>query len=656
MTYKREQNVVGWSRNVFTDPGFIPDDPYTFVERNPLVDMDESWDIATDSEGLNLMASGDNRLYTSDDSGATWTERQPAGDVNRSWRTLASDGDGSVLVAGASSGRLYTSDDSGVTWTERQPNGDADFHWSDAASDSDGSVLMVVMDVSGGGSTKLFVSVNSGVNWTEREPKGSPETFRSMYVDCSNSSGGVNMIAAYAGEGEFSGRVWTSDDTGATWSEVRPNGDTGFAWRTAAIDDDGSNLIVAEFIGSLWTSDDRGVTWFEARPGNGRWISVASDSDGSTLVAVVSAVLPGNNKVFYSIDGITWDDVSMPPSVAVNRYMREVVCDADGTNLFASARPGSGAEGGIFTAVLAGCPDEWAGYLSVAVIPGDGEDEVWVIARRCIDFQPVKYIEQMQPRQWTDANDAFYVDSGLTFDGGDAIAITNITQASPGVVTAYPHGFSDGDQVLITGVVGMTELNDRVFSVGAVTGTALFELRDASDSVDWDTTIATAYTSGGSVRQVENRFTTLSHLEGETVAIVGDGGFYGTAEVESGTIVLTEYFNVVHAGLAFTSTLVTMRLDLPGQLLQGRAKRINEITIRFFETRAAKFGWSATQLDPVVFRDADDPLEAATPLFSGDMREQFGADFGTEARIWIVAEDPLPFTVTAIIPFFEVYE
>ena len=51
--------------------------------------------------------SGD-RLYTSSDSGANWTERQPAGDVDKNWDSVASDADGSNLIAGAYGGRLYT--------------------------------------------------------------------------------------------------------------------------------------------------------------------------------------------------------------------------------------------------------------------------------------------------------------------------------------------------------------------------------------------------------------------------------------------------------------------------------------------------------------------------------------------------------------------
>ena len=71
--------------------------------------------MASDNDGSNLfgaVASG--RLYTSSDSGATWTERQPAGDLDKFWRIVTSDADGSNLVAAVYVGRLYTSSDGGV--------------------------------------------------------------------------------------------------------------------------------------------------------------------------------------------------------------------------------------------------------------------------------------------------------------------------------------------------------------------------------------------------------------------------------------------------------------------------------------------------------------------------------------------------------------
>lgn len=69
-----------------------------------------------------------------------------------------------------------------------------------------------------------------------------------------------------------------------------------------------------------------------------------------------------------------------------------------------------------------------------------------------------------------------------------ATTITGVTQANPAVVTtSAPHGYSVGDQVLIEGVVGMTELNGRYFTISAVPLATTFALsgEDASTYAAW---------------------------------------------------------------------------------------------------------------------------------------------------------------------------
>ena len=80
------------------------------------------------------------------------------------------------------------------------------------------------------------------------------------------------------------------------------------------------------------------------------------------------------------------------------------------------------------------------------------------------------------------------------------VAITGITQASPGVVTAAAHGYSTGDWVKISGVSGMVEINGDTFEVGATT-TNTFELLDPFGN-NFDTSALTAYTSGGTVARI----------------------------------------------------------------------------------------------------------------------------------------------------------
>lgn len=71
-----------------------------------------------------------------------------------------------------------------------------------------------------------------------------------------------------------------------------------------------------------------------------------------------------------------------------------------------------------------------------------------------------------------------------------SLAISGITQANPPVVTSTTHGLTDGDVVKITGVVGMTEVNNQVFVVDVIDP-------DTFSLADTDGTGYGAYTSGG---------------------------------------------------------------------------------------------------------------------------------------------------------------
>jgi hypothetical protein len=98
----------------------------------------------------------------------------------------------------------------------------------------------------------------------------------------------------------------------------------------------------------------------------------------------------------------------------------------------------------------------------------------------------------------------FYKDGGAILEANKTI--TGITQADPGVVSITSHGFSNGDTIVISGVVGMTEVNGKRFKVANV-NTNDFELQDI-DGVDVDTTSFTAYSSGGVANRVYQIATT----------------------------------------------------------------------------------------------------------------------------------------------------
>lgn len=78
--------------------------------------------------------------------------------------------------------------------------------------------------------------------------------------------------------------------------------------------------------------------------------------------------------------------------------------------------------------------------------------------------------------------------------------ITGASQANPCVVTVTSHGLSNGAEVIVNGVVGMTSLNNRSFVIAGVT-TNTFQLQDNFGN-PIDGTAFSAYISGGTITPV----------------------------------------------------------------------------------------------------------------------------------------------------------
>ena len=86
--------------------------------------------------------------------------------------------------------------------------------------------------------------------------------------------------------------------------------------------------------------------------------------------------------------------------------------------------------------------------------------------------------------------------TGASWSTGSSKAISGITRASPGVVTSSSHGFVTGDVIWISGVSGMTQINDRAYRVVTI-NTNSFSLQSWTGSA-WsnvNTTSGNGYSS-----------------------------------------------------------------------------------------------------------------------------------------------------------------
>jgi hypothetical protein len=246
------------------------------------------------------------------------------------------------------------------------------------------------------------------------------------------------------------------------------------------------------------------------------------------------------------------------------------------------------------------------------------------------------------------AEDAFYVDSGLSYES-DAVAITGITNADPGVVTASGHGLSNDDYITIYGVSGMTEINAATYKVAGVSGDT-FQLND-EDGNDFSTAGFAAYASGGYLKQKVTGLSGLSHLNGETVQVFADGAVQAEKTVAAGEITLESPAAVVHVGLGYTTDIETLNMEPAGSpaITQDLVRSISRLLVRVFESVGFKCGPDADNLDEFASEDQDHYLgETIAKLFTGDIEVELSDKWEQTSSVFFRVDDPVPFTLSGI--------
>lgn len=144
----------------------------------------------------------------------------------------------------------------------------------------------------------------------------------------------------------------------------------------------------------------------------------------------------------------------------------------------------------------------------------------------------------------------------------------------------------------------------------------------------------------------------LDYLEGMLVDILADGSPQSQRRVVGGVITLDSPASHVIVGLPSPARLATMRRDegAADGTAQGKLKRAPEAVFRFLRTVGAKVGLSPDVLETVDFRDSSMPMSGPIPPFTGDKRVPLSGNSETEARIWVVQDQPLPMTLAMIAP------
>ena len=245
------------------------------------------------------------------------------------WTSVASDSTGQYLVASANKTAtpMYTSINGGTTWTAKinglpTLNSGNNYNFV-VASDSTGQNIVTVYANSTFNTNAIFTSTNGGSLWTQQTTGlPNPNTLVNWSSVASDSTG-QKLVACING-----GDIYISTDGGSSWT-VQTNGlPATQAWYGVASNSDGTRLVailsnsIYTYLNGLWTLQSNA-------PNNLNWGAVASDSTGEKLV-VIPSNSNGINYIYTSINyGVTWVQKSIPLSL----FMTSVASDSTGQKI-----------------------------------------------------------------------------------------------------------------------------------------------------------------------------------------------------------------------------------------------------------------------------------------------------------------------------------
>lgn len=205
-------------------------------------------------------------------------------------------------------------------------------------------------------------------------------------------------------------------------------------------------------------------------------------------------------------------------------------------------------------------------FESVCCVAEDNEDVLYAVVRREINGATVRYIERLNTQLFPSLEDAFFVDSGLTYDGPPTMTV------------------------------------------------------------------------GG-----------LHHLEGQTVAILGDGAVFTDQVVEDGRITVDQPVSKMQIGLPIVSTFKTLPLPLEGTATGGPSyvKNVTKVWLRVDRSSGVFVGPSPEELTEHKQR-TDEPYGSPPKLTSGEIEIPITGVWGRGGEVYIQQRAPLPLTVQSI--------
>lgn len=300
------------------------------------------------------------------------------------------------------------------------------------------------------------------------------------------------------------------------------------------------------------------------------------------------------------------------------------------------------------------CPGETLGsVISFASVREGSQDAVYAVVKR----DGINFVERLSDRFFSDPNDQFFVDSGLTYDGRNKTD-TTITLTSSGDYeypdeatmvssAAYFTAEMVGQSIIFFTEGQKTPVKIKVFNSDTnVTGEIQRVVPDEIKN-----TPVTNWGLGA------NEFSGLDHLEGKTVSVMADAGDEGDFVVTNGQVEIDFDAVVVHIGLPYCSIIQTLDIELSpqGETARPNKKNINKVFTVTRSTTGIQAGTSLDNLNPYKAREDENYGEAPTRR-SEILEIDVEGQWERPGRVYLVQDRPIETEILSIMPEVQISE
>jgi hypothetical protein len=291
-------------------------------------------------------------------------------------------------------------------------------------------------------------------------------------------------------------------------------------------------------------------------------------------------------------------------------------------------------------------------FESCTAVAEGTEDALYVIVKRTIGGNTKRYVERFATRAVSTLENCFHVDSGLTYNGTNTTATTVtvtggtawtpaevLTITASSAIFQFPATTDVGDVIVLTGSDG-TKYRLTILSTTSTTV--------ATARVDKTLAVALRGVATAVWAWARDTVSGLSHLEGKTVSVLGDGAVMPQVVVTGGSVTIQRPSTIITVGLPYESDLQTLPLTLQIEAFgQGRAKNINEAFVRVYRSSGLFVGPSENKLVEAKWRTTE-PYGSPPSLKTDEVGVKLTPTWQQNGQIYVRQVDPLPLTIVGL--------